>query len=930
LGPFFFGWSFEMLIFRSASRRGVAACLSVVAPALVASACTAAGPGPERIGANASAVWSLGEEAYEDNADTDDLRQNIVVSLAKTVDGPSVCTGTLLTPRVVLTAASCKNDGKAGALPFVRVGGRVPFKQTARATSFLTANTPALEPSLSGKDVGVVFLDSPILETAQIHHPPFVAPPPTSIAPGGLETFPHVGMAGWSTLDPGGNPIPSPNARQAIVSDLFSMWRYWQISSAQEPLWVYSPFANGIPKSGLAAGDDGGLLFVLENGHRDIIGVASIIGMPLENAVRPQALPALQSPSQFTQCDPIASGSATSCTAWVDVTNAAVHGWLVGAIADTTRGPNWLAAHPRVGADQGTELWIGDVDYTGPCTPDTDPDCDHTWTRNADNSLRDNCPDLANVDQIDTDDGGAGDACGCAPGEVGVHEGDFSNRKVCVALGPPRDVTSANALQSVSVPHDRDVIVCAQSNQSGACALEQRDWLSTGTLRSAGIQSAVTLDRGRTIAAPPAALVQPDTTYSDADYATIDMSAYSGNVLNTCFERCTADARCQVLTVDGTTCHLKATKDGGPASSPGVTAVLRGPLVQELALGGDYTCALMTDATVRCSGGNRSGQLGDGTLNDRWLPAAVTALTTPVSQIAAGTDHTCAVMSDGSARCWGANAKGQLGDGTTINRLVPVSVPSLGNDVQQIASHYNHTCALMKDGSVRCWGENTYGQLGDGTTANKSLPVTVTALGGAAAQIGAGLYHSCALMTDGTVRCWGGAFDGELGTGHSGVETHPLTVAGLGTATQISVGYDHTCAVMTDGSERCWGGDYYGEIGDGPSHIEARWDPFAAIGSGVKSIAAGYANTCAVMTDASLRCWGGGGVGTVGDGGSANRTSPVVISALGNSVRQVAIGGAHACAKLQNGSVRCWGVNTRGEFGNGSILSSSTPTKTNW
>jgi alpha-tubulin suppressor-like RCC1 family protein len=931
-----------MLIFsRSASRRGVAACLCIVAPALVASACTAAAPGPERTGRNASAVWGFGENGPEDNPDVDDLPQNIVVSLAKTATGPSACTGTLLTPRLVITAASCANDGKAGPLPFVRVGGRVPFTQVVQASSFVTANTPSLEPSLSGKDIGVVFLQAPVLESAHIHHPPFIAPTAGPVAQGGLEGFANIGVAGWSSLDPGGGAMVSEqNARQAFLSNPLSMWRYWRISSGQEPFWVYSAFSDGSPKDfGLAPGDDGGPLFVLDNGHRNIIGVASIIGAPLESGVRSQNLPALQSPSPITGCDPPSAlpGSVTSCTAWVDVTNATVKAWLLGKIADTTRGPTWLAMHPRVGQDQGTELWIGDVDYTGPCTPATDTDCDHTWTRNTDGSLRDNCPDVANIDQLDKDDGGAGDACACPAGQIGVHEADFSNQKVCVGIGV-KDVSSANSLQSVSVPQDRDAIVCPQPGQSGACVLRQHDWLATGTLRTAGIHSAVVLDRNRTVLPPPDALVQHDTAYTDADYATIDTSAYSGKGLDACYERCTADARCDVLTFEGSMCHLKsATPQGGGISSPGSTSVRkRASQIGQLSIGfgSTSTCALMTGGGVRCAGANSFGQLGDGTRADRSLPLPVAALGSWVRQIAVGSTHACALMNDGSVQCWGENGFGQLGDGdpTIRFRSVPGPVPSLGTSVSQIAAGFDDMCALMNDGSARCWGNNNFGQLGDGTVSVQNVPVTVKIASNNIKQIAAGSTHACALLTDNSVRCWGSNSAGQLGDGSTVKRSLvPVSVPALGNAvSQLALGAFHSCARMNDGSLRCWGYNASGQLGDGSTTNRNLPISPSGIPTSVSQMALGTAHTCVLTIDGGLRCWGSNNYGDLGDGSTTNRSLPGLVTAGGIQFKQVASGWAQTCALANDGSVRCWGYNGRGSFGDGSTTSSPIPVMTQW
>jgi hypothetical protein len=537
-------------------------------------ACSAAGSGSsprEDVGAAAQAVWEMpgGTFDYANRTDADSLRANTVVSLASTATGATACTGLLLTPKIVLTAASCKNAAKAGPTPFVRAGGRVPFQQTVQATSFVTlAANPANEPSLSGQDVGLVFLSDYVLTPAQTSHPSLTAPVATApAAPGGLEPFANVGMAGWSSLDADRGTLAfAQTARQAVIASTVSLWRYGTISPSHEPFWVYNGFtSDGIPKFGLAPGDNGSPLFTVDaaTGRRDVFGVASILGDPPDTTVRQQALPAI------VQCKPLAgsAGNFTSCTGFVDVTTTAVKTWIASQVVDRTRGATWTAAHPRL-ADQGTEAWIGDADYGGTCDTATDPDCDHVRTFNANGSLRDNCPDVANTAQIDSDDGSAGDACGCGA-DVGVHEQSFSSRKVCAALGA-RDVASAAPLRSLSVPQTRDALACTGAGRSGSCALVQRDWIATGAV-AGGIASVAILDRARAVPTAPAAMVKANTSYSDADFATIDMSLYAGDRFNTCYELCAGDARCKALTLTGTTCHLK-TSGATAVSASGSTS----------------------------------------------------------------------------------------------------------------------------------------------------------------------------------------------------------------------------------------------------------------------------------------------------------------------------------------------------------------------
>jgi alpha-tubulin suppressor-like RCC1 family protein len=173
-----------------------------------------------------------------------------------------------------------------------------------------------------------------------------------------------------------------------------------------------------------------------------------------------------------------------------------------------------------------------------------------------------------------------------------------------------------------------------------------------------------------------------------------------------------------------------------------------------------------------------------------------------------GMEHTCAVLSDGSVRCWGINTSGELGNGTT-SLFSPTSVSSLGGAAVAIASGWSHTCALLSDGSVQCWGDNALGALGDGTWGTSMSthgPVSVVSLGGTAVAIAAGMYSSCALLSDGSVRCWGNA-SGLLGDGSVTDTNTPVSVMSLGgTAVAIATRCAHACALLSDGSVRCWGG----------------------------------------------------------------------------------------------------------------------------
>ena len=292
-------------------------------------------------------------------------------------------------------------------------------------------------------------------------------------------------------------------------------------------------------------------------------------------------------------------------------------------------------------------------------------------------------------------------------------------------------------------------------------------------------------------------------------------------------------------------------------------------IIDQVVTGMWHTCVRTRSKAVWCWGWNGQGQLGDDSLISRPKPSAVPGLS-GVRALAAGAGHTCAITG-GAVSCWGYNSFGQLGNGTNLNQPSPVAVSGISIATMIVAGR-NHTCALVS-GGVQCWGSNQYGQLGDGSTTSSSSPVAVTGLSSGVVAITSGGDHSCALLSGGSVKCWGRNQVGQLGNGTvTYQQTTAVAVSGITTATQIAAGYWHTCALLKDGTVDCWGYSLHGEIGSGQNANSNT--PLAVTGvSGASAISTGWWHSCANLASGQLLCWGRNESGQLGDGTNTTRNS---------------------------------------------------------
>ncbi|HSP79319.1 MAG TPA: RTX toxin, partial [Myxococcaceae bacterium] len=396
----------------------------------------------------------------------------------------------------------------------------------------------------------------------------------------------------------------------------------------------------------------------------------------------------------------------------------------------------------------------------------------------------------------------------------------------------------------------------------------------------------------------------------------------------------------EVTDADGgkTTVHYALTPNQFPddASEMG--------LINTLVAGSAHTCALLNDGNVRCWGLNDYGQLGYGHKNnigdnERPYTAGNLQLGDGVVQLAAGSEHTCALLRSGYVRCWGRNQYGQLGYGHVQSvgddeALLSQSYVNLGARAVRLAAGDSHTCALLTTGKVRCWGYNNYGQLGYAHTQNVGddeglWDVSDVQVGGSVQDLVAGASHTCALLTGGRVRCWGYNGYGQLGYGNAtviGDTEHPSSAGDVnvgGTVLQLSTSYHQTCALLDTGSVRCWGYNGYGQLGYG--HATNLSSPGADIALGARAlqVTAGGYHTCALLSSGQVKCWGYNGHGELGYSHTTVSYAPssAPLNLGGATAYALTAGFYHTCALLSSGQALCWGYNANGRLGYGHTAS---------
>ncbi|MCU1371630.1 MAG: regulator of chromosome condensation [Ilumatobacteraceae bacterium] len=362
------------------------------------------------------------------------------------------------------------------------------------------------------------------------------------------------------------------------------------------------------------------------------------------------------------------------------------------------------------------------------------------------------------------------------------------------------------------------------------------------------------------------------------------------------------------------------------AATPQPAAAAEATSLSAIAAGSQHSCGVTASGAAVCWGANYVGQLGTGTTSSTptTAPSQVKGLTSGVTAISVGGSTSCAVVS-GAAWCWGWNANGELGTtGVGSSSTVPVQVPGLTSGVTAISSGENHSCAVAS-GVAWCWGFNNYGALGNNTTSGATPPVVASGLTSGVTAISAGTSHSCAVVF-GAAKCWGLNGSGQLGT--DSVPSYspvPVQVTGLTSGVAaISAGDAHSCAVVLFGA-KCWGSNANGQLGNGATGAAPVLAPVPVSGlaTGVTAISAGEGHSCAVAAGA-VDCWGSNGSGRLGNDSLTASSVPVAVPGLTAGASAISAGHARTCAVV-SGVASCWGSEIGGGNGNYTATKSSVP-----
>jgi alpha-tubulin suppressor-like RCC1 family protein len=367
------------------------------------------------------------------------------------------------------------------------------------------------------------------------------------------------------------------------------------------------------------------------------------------------------------------------------------------------------------------------------------------------------------------------------------------------------------------------------------------------------------------------------------------------------------------------------------------TVVVRDPAAVQatpfraVAAGATNTCGITAAGGTLCWGTNSAGELGIG--SSRMLTPTLSPIGVRTearfSAVAAGERFACGLDAAGRAYCWGDNLFGQLGDGSDDWRTTPVPVRS---DVPfaSLAVGHEHVCGLTAEGRASCWGSNYYGELGDGTEEDHAVPAPVRS-DLRFASLAAGEDHTCALTAEGRAFCWGSDGAGQIGSAETDSARVPVAVSGGHVFASLAAGGAHTCGLTRQGRALCWGANHRGQLGDGRGGDDTSGGnseapvPVAG-GRAFARVFAGATHTCGLAADGTAWCWGDNASGQLGDGTTGRRNAPVAVSG-GLRFGTLSAGAEHTCGVAADGAAWCWGGNATGALGHGKAQGSRVPVR---
>ncbi len=357
---------------------------------------------------------------------------------------------------------------------------------------------------------------------------------------------------------------------------------------------------------------------------------------------------------------------------------------------------------------------------------------------------------------------------------------------------------------------------------------------------------------------------------------------------------------------------------------------------ETVSAGGSHTCGMIVDGGVWCWGSNDYGQLGVADVTGGATPLAVTGLDHPALKVAAGAKHTCALLEDETVWCWGDNQHGQLGDGTITGSATPVALIGLPDLAFDIGVGDDYSCAVTVDSELYCWGKNGSGQLGDGETIDSTLPVR-SLVYDEIGRFSPGRNHACAVTKEHDLWCWGSNASAQLGTGDTQNVASPVEATALAAAMApedatplgVAAGDAHTCSLLETGKVWCWGRNLDGQTGNS-GLVDPQDVPSEVTGlSDAITVEAGFSYTCALEGNGEIWCWGSNNNGRLGNGNEtvAGSYTPLRVKGL-EQAAVLSAGFRHACSMLEDKTMWCWGQNSLGQLGLGSTdTQSATPVR---